>query len=82
MLNNLPLPLVAAMCLISGLLGFYLKASNNKKSQKRILELENDMLRSHKRILSLEQELSDQDNKKSGRIIDLPKGIQPHSLSK
>ncbi len=58
-LSNFPLLLVAVIAVVSFLLGMIFKWGLLKKYQKRIFQLENEMLSNHSRILSLEKKNAD-----------------------
>ncbi len=56
---NLSLISVSGIVLISLATGFYMRSFQRKKGRRRILKLEDEMLRNHAKILSLEKNLSD-----------------------
>jgi predicted RNase H-like nuclease (RuvC/YqgF family) len=59
MITNLSISVLwlPVITLISAYAGFYFRSSQIKKSKKRILYLENEMLQNHAEILKLQQEL-------------------------
>lgn len=66
-LSNFPLLLVAVIAIVSFLLGMIFKWGLLKKYQKRIFQLENEMLSNHARILSLEKKNAELNNERRGK---------------
>ncbi len=52
--------------LVAGYIGFFFRSSQIAKSKKRIIYLENEMLRNHAEILKLQQEIAE--NEKNNKL--------------
>jgi cell division protein FtsB len=60
MIANLSISILwlPAIIIIAAYMGFYFRSSQIAKSRKRIIYLENEMLRNHAEILKLQQEIA------------------------